>query len=177
MKYIAALVLVLGVTLLWFAGSTHWYVCETQGLCEEKSQEKTKKTTESKKKPAAEVETPAPIVYDGPEPVIVYFVPNTSNFIDSSWSSNLQEMIDHLKAEPSARAEVNGYVALAGNITADQATALSRSRAEAVRDFIVDKGIEANRIDIKANATNNPVGTNANEQGRLLNRRAEITIK
>lgn len=58
----------------------------------------------------------------------------------------------------------------------------SRKRAEAVRDFLVDGGLEEERITIIAFGEQNPVAPNAlpdgtpNEEGRAQNRRVEVTV-
>jgi outer membrane protein OmpA-like peptidoglycan-associated protein len=47
-------------------------------------------------------------------------------------------------------------------------------RAEAVRSYLISKGIPENRISIYAEGEDNPVSTNATSQGRQQNRRVEI---
>ena len=59
----------------------------------------------------------------------------------------------------------------------------SRERAEAVRDFLVENGVEEERIEIVAFGEQNPVEPNAlpdgspNEEGRAANRRVEVMIE
>lgn len=58
----------------------------------------------------------------------------------------------------------------------------SRARAEAVRDWLVENGVEASRISVIAFGEQNPAAPNAlpdgspNEEGRLANRRVEIEV-
>ncbi len=51
---------------------------------------------------------------------------------------------------------------------------LSQKRAEAVRNYLISKGIRAERISIFGYGASLPVASNATEEGRALNRRVEI---
>lgn len=58
----------------------------------------------------------------------------------------------------------------------------SRTRAEAVRDWLVENGVAEDRITIIAFGEQNPIAPNAlpngeaNESGRALNRRVDLTV-
>ena len=54
--------------------------------------------------------------------------------------------------------------------------ALSNRRADAVKDYLVSQGIDADRIHPSGQGENNPVATNATVAGRALNRRVEIEV-
>ena len=51
---------------------------------------------------------------------------------------------------------------------------LSQRRAEAVRDFLVEKGIAAARLTTKGFGKADPVASNATPEGRAQNRRVEL---
>jgi outer membrane protein OmpA-like peptidoglycan-associated protein len=51
---------------------------------------------------------------------------------------------------------------------------LSQCRAEVVKAYLVDKGVEAWRLSIKAFGEANPVSGNDSEEGRNMNRRVEL---
>lgn len=53
---------------------------------------------------------------------------------------------------------------------------LSLSRAKSVSNYLQKKGIDAKRIVIIGNGSNNPVKSNATEDERMYNRRVEITF-
>jgi len=51
---------------------------------------------------------------------------------------------------------------------------LSQQRAETVRDYLISKGIAADRLTAKGYGETNPVADNATEEGRFKNRRVEL---
>ncbi|WP_375715517.1 OmpA family protein [Moraxella marmotae] len=53
---------------------------------------------------------------------------------------------------------------------------LSESRALAVRDYLVSKGVSAERLSIQGASSDQPVASNATEQGRFQNRRIEFAL-
>jgi outer membrane protein OmpA-like peptidoglycan-associated protein len=55
--------------------------------------------------------------------------------------------------------------------------ALSEQRAEAVKDYLVSKGIKNELIDSSGRGPAEPVGDNKSNAGRALNRRVEIIIE
>jgi outer membrane protein OmpA-like peptidoglycan-associated protein len=54
---------------------------------------------------------------------------------------------------------------------------LSRQRAEAVRDFLVSRGVPSERIEARGLGEYRPVASNASAEGRANNRRVEIVIE
>jgi OOP family OmpA-OmpF porin len=53
---------------------------------------------------------------------------------------------------------------------------LSQQRAEAVRDFLIKNGIDAERIEARGYGEAAPVASNDTEAGRQQNRRVEIVF-
>jgi OOP family OmpA-OmpF porin len=53
---------------------------------------------------------------------------------------------------------------------------LSLRRAEAVKAYLVSKGIEANRVYTEGKGTKQPVADNKTTEGRAKNRRVEIEV-
>jgi len=54
---------------------------------------------------------------------------------------------------------------------------LSRKRAEAVVDYLKQKGISADRLSINYHGSSTPVANNDSAEGRALNRRVEFEIR
>ena len=67
---------------------------------------------------------------------------------------------------------VEGHTDSVGNDSYNQK--LSEKRAGAVRDYLVRQGIESSRITVRGYGESRPVATNATEEGRAQNRRADI---
>ena len=54
---------------------------------------------------------------------------------------------------------------------------LSQRRADAVRDYLVQRGYPANNIQSRGQGEGSPIGNNASAEGRANNRRVEIVIE
>jgi OOP family OmpA-OmpF porin len=53
---------------------------------------------------------------------------------------------------------------------------LSERRANAVKDYLVSKGIEKNRVYTEGKSFKNPIASNSTAEGRAKNRRTEIEV-
>jgi OOP family OmpA-OmpF porin len=53
---------------------------------------------------------------------------------------------------------------------------LSERRANAVKDYLVSKGIEKNRVYTEGKGEKSPIATNSTAEGRAKNRRTEIEV-
>ncbi len=70
--------------------------------------------------------------------------------------------------------EISGHT---DNVGSDEYNMnLSNARANAVKEYLVAKGISENRIISKGYGKSKPVATNETDEGRQLNRRVEFTI-
>lgn len=70
--------------------------------------------------------------------------------------------------------QITGHTDSQGN--ADMNKKLSESRANAVRDYLVSKGVDTARLATAGVGPDQPVATNATEQGRFQNRRIEFSV-
>jgi OOP family OmpA-OmpF porin len=67
---------------------------------------------------------------------------------------------------------VAGYASSEG--TAAHNMVLSKDRANSVKTYLVNSGVEARHLKIKAYGETHPVANNSTEEGRILNRRVEF---
>lgn len=86
----------------------------------------------------------------------------------------LDKLVKLMFANPALRIEVGGHTDNVGSDTDN--LRLSDQRANAVRDFLVRKGIEATRITARGYGETKPMATNDTEEGRALNRRTEVVV-
>jgi len=54
--------------------------------------------------------------------------------------------------------------------------ALSGRRANALRDYLIDRGVDAGRIEARGAGQEEPIASNADEAGRAANRRVEFSL-
>jgi hypothetical protein len=95
-----------------------------------------------------------------------------SAVIEESQQQAFTKLALFLKSRERLKIEIGGHADNIGGET--QNTALSLSRAEAVRDFFVANGVSANRIQTKGYGAQFPIADNTTEEGRAKNRRVEI---
>jgi OOP family OmpA-OmpF porin len=54
--------------------------------------------------------------------------------------------------------------------------ALSKKRADEVRNWLIEAGVKANRLQAKGYSSSKPLASNTTEDGKAQNRRTEILI-
>jgi OOP family OmpA-OmpF porin len=79
-----------------------------------------------------------------------------------------------LKAYPNVHVKIGGYTDNTGDAAAN--LALSEARAKNVMDALVAAGIDPSRLESKGYGDQYPVGDNATEAGRALNRRIALLV-
>jgi OOP family OmpA-OmpF porin len=88
--------------------------------------------------------------------------------------AGLDKVVERMKANPDEKATVKGYTDITG--PASYNVDLSQRRAAAVKKYLVDNGVAANRVATKGYGATNFVATNETLAGRAENRRAEVVI-
>ncbi len=100
---------------------------------------------------------------------------NSGNATIKIESTNaLLDIIKILKEYPNAKFSVEGHTDSVGSATNNQK--LSESRAASVKNFLIDKGIDALRLSSIGYGESKPIATNMNKAGRSQNRRVEINL-
>ncbi len=103
----------------------------------------------------------------------VTFEAGKSTLVPSSLKT-LNQAIDGLKRNGTARIEVEGHTSSEGGEEFNQK--LSEDRANSVRDYMISKGIAANRVTAVGYGYSKPRAGNDTESGRAQNRRIEIRL-
>ncbi|SFT01144.1 OmpA-OmpF porin, OOP family [Sphingobacterium wenxiniae] len=132
--------------------------------------------------------TPAGTVVDGsgcpikfPEPVVnnategAYYAPIQFEFDSSVLKTESYSTLDKLAKElrdNNSSVTLDGYASSEG--TEAYNLNLSKDRANAVKQYLVNAGVAASSITANGYGEANPVSSNATEEGRVKNRRVEI---
>ncbi len=131
--------------------------------------------------------TPAGTVVDGSGCEIKFPKPDTtmaegtysniqfefdSSVLRTSAYPTLDKLSADLRSNTAMTYELDGYASSEGSTAHNMR--LSKDRANSVKTYLVNSGVDAKRLKVKANGETNPVADNSTEQGRVLNRRVEL---
>lgn len=89
-------------------------------------------------------------------------------------TETLMEIVEILKEYPSAKFTIEGHTDSIGSYEINEK--LSDKRANAVKVFLVDNGIDSNRLSAIGYGETKPIATNMYKAGRAKNRRVEINL-
>lgn len=103
----------------------------------------------------------------------ILFETNKSILLKESYAE-LNKLVAFLKRNPSYKIIVNGHTDNTGN-EKDNLN-LSKERAKAVTDYIIEKGINKDLVKYFGLGSSKPIASNDNEDDRKINRRVECTI-
>ncbi|SLM32361.1 OmpA1 [Desulfamplus magnetovallimortis] len=128
-------------------------------------------------KPIVEAPPPAPEAVPPPEVVKVWVVDETHFDFDKiiikpAGFEFLDKVVNVLIARPDLFVKIQGHTDSIG--TRKYNDTLSMRRAEAVKAYLADKGIDENRISCEGFGFSKPVASNKTDKGRALNRRVEL---
>jgi OOP family OmpA-OmpF porin len=108
------------------------------------------------------------------------FVLDNCNFdfgkatLQESASPVLDELVAYLKRKEDDKIEIGGHTDNVGK--AESNLKLSLDRANAVREYLINKGIDPARLTAKGYGMTQPIADNKTEAGRAENRRTEVSI-
>lgn len=88
--------------------------------------------------------------------------------------NELDALAKALQRFPDVSIEIHGHADSRGADSFNQL--LSEQRANRVRDYLVERGIDAARLQTRGFGSSRPVADNSTEQGRQQNRRIEFVI-
>jgi outer membrane protein OmpA-like peptidoglycan-associated protein len=89
--------------------------------------------------------------------------------------ANLQRVIEFVQQNGARPVLIEGHTDSQGGANANQV--LSQRRAEAVREALIEEGVDAARLSAVGLGEDRPVSDNASADGRARNRRVEIVIQ
>jgi len=126
--------------------------------------------------PPVRPETPAPAPAPAPKAYVfedVHF-DFDRNVLRPDALVVLDEAITALKAEPGLKLQIEGHTCNIG--TAEYNLALAERRAQAVREYLQSRGVDASRLSIVSYGEERPAHDNSREETRRLNRRAALVV-
>jgi outer membrane protein OmpA-like peptidoglycan-associated protein len=103
----------------------------------------------------------------------IVFEPGSIALTDSSKMA-IDELVTILKKHPKMVVEIVGYTDISG--IEEKNILFSAQRAQAVHDYMVNKGIDEQRLSFSGCGPEKPIAPNAYRWGRDKNRRIEILI-
>jgi len=144
--------------------------------CAKKSEVATEASGEQK--PAAEQQVVEPVrggeAAGKPSANSVYFAFDKSD-LDAASIAVLEEHAAWLNANASASITIEGNCDERGS--REYNLALGQRRADSVRDFLVERGVNSNRIDTVSFGEERPVCTGSGEACWAQNRRSDIVAR
>lgn len=103
------------------------------------------------------------------------FFTRASEKLDASSYAALDEVVTILNNNPSLHLIIDGYTDNTGKAIVN--LELSQKRADAVKKYLIDKGIATRRLSALGHGQDNPVADNNTEAGRTQNRRVELKLE
>ena len=104
----------------------------------------------------------------------VNFATNSAE-IDPASAVVLDVAADQLRERRGVSVVVEGHTDSTGSDANNQA--LSQRRADSVRQYLVRKGVPAERLGARGFGESNPVASNDTADGRAMNRRVELEVR
>jgi OOP family OmpA-OmpF porin len=120
---------------------------------------------------------------------ITYNTTKTEVIADGQWNINfatgstaiqgsdkdLEAIYNLLIQAEQTKLEIIGHTDIQGNSAAN--LSLSKGRAQSVKNYLVDKGVSAERFQVvDGKGSNEPIGDNKTDSGRAKNRRVSIKL-
>ena len=106
--------------------------------------------------------------------MLIYFPANSSRVLGKTTIKKLKNVVSTLLNQMDLKVLLEGHSSNDGDSALN--LSLSAKRANIVKDFLIEEGIESNRITVKALGEDEPIYDNDKTQGRVLNRCVLIII-
>ena len=103
----------------------------------------------------------------------IFFATDSFELMEES-NAELNSLLKLLKDNPQITIEISGFT---DNVGKDEYNlTLSQKRADSVKLWLIEKGIDSGRLQSKGYGKQNPIADNSTEEGRKQNRRTEFKI-
>ncbi|MBN1472716.1 MAG: OmpA family protein [Syntrophaceae bacterium] len=127
-------------------------------------------------------EPPPPVVV-APKPAIIEKGRQTLDVkfdfdkatIKAGYYKDIDDLIEVMKDYPDLQIVVEGHTDSVGSAAYNRK--LSQERANAVKKYMVENGVNASRITARGYGEEEPIASNSTEQGRAKNRRVEAVVE
>jgi outer membrane protein OmpA-like peptidoglycan-associated protein len=94
--------------------------------------------------------------------------------LQSSAQSSLATMLSAIKSGQAHHITIEGHTDSSGDAAANHE--LSKRRAEAVKQFLIEHGVPADSINTVGKGADAPIGDNSTPEGRKMNRRVDVIV-
>lgn len=98
-----------------------------------------------------------------------------SSILGPAAETRLSKVADTLKRHPDTQIQIRGYTDTSGS--EDYNLTLSNARAEAVSNYLIQRGVSGDRIESVGFGPASPIASNLTADGRRSNRRVEIQVR
>ena len=102
----------------------------------------------------------------------IHFLTASAELYEAS-KAGLDRLAEALKRHPRLKLEVGGHTDAVGKD--EDNLLLSERRAKAVYDYLVERGVAAERLTYKGYGETRPIADNNTKEGRAMNRRTTLT--
>jgi len=98
-----------------------------------------------------------------------------SDKVTSDSRATIREFVEYFNNKNFSKVIIKGYTDSTGDF--DKNMALSQRRADAVKDIMIQYGIDSDKIVAIGKGSLSPIASDDTEEGRALNRRIEIIVE
>ena len=104
----------------------------------------------------------------------IYWSPSSGYTLSSRSNKSLDQIASMLKADPNLKVTVAAHT---DNVGSDEKNkTLSQDRADAVRNYLINKGVNENQVEATGYGEEQPIADNKTAAGRAKNQRIEIKL-
>jgi len=105
--------------------------------------------------------------------LIIYFSQNSKKLSDTA-REKLDQVVEIIRNNPAADITLNGYTDSYGDKSYNEM--IADERVSLVKAYLMDKGIESDKIKAFGHGAQKFIGSNKTLEGRRMNRRVEIEL-